>query len=53
MDDTDRNAPASKGDIAGSEERVMARRRDNETKLLSAIYCTAVGPDRRPDHSPL
>ena len=34
----DRNVPATKGDIADSEDRVMERLRDIETKLLNAFY---------------
>ena len=43
----DRNAPATKGDIADSEERVMERLRDIETKLLNAFYGYAKSNDKR------
>jgi hypothetical protein len=43
----DRNAPAAKGDIADSEDRVMERLRDIETKLLNAFYGYAKSNDRR------
>lgn len=43
----DRNAPATKGDIADSEDRVMERLRDIETKLLNAFYGYAKSNDRR------
>jgi hypothetical protein len=43
----DRNAPATKGDIADSEERVMERLRDVETKLLNAFYGYAKSNDKR------
>ena len=43
----DRDAPATKGDIADSEDRVMERLRDIETKLLNAFYGYAKSNDRR------
>jgi hypothetical protein len=43
----DRNAPATKGDIADSEERVIERLRDIETKLLNAFYGYAKTNDGR------
>jgi hypothetical protein len=43
----DRNAPATKGDVADSEDRVMERLRDIETKLLNAFYGYAKSNDRR------
>ena len=43
----DRNAPATKGDIADSEYRVMERLRDMETKLLNAFYGYAKSNDKR------
>jgi hypothetical protein len=43
----DRNAPATKGDIADSEDRVMERLRDIETKLLQAFYGYAKSNDQR------
>ena len=43
----DRNAPATKGDIADSEDRVMERLRDVETKLLNAFYGYAKSNDKR------
>ena len=43
----DRNAPATKGDIADSEDRVMERLRDIETKLLNAFYGYAKSNDKR------
>jgi len=43
----DRNAPATKGDIADSEDRVMERLRDMETKLLNAFYGYAKSNDKR------
>ena len=43
----DRNAPATKGDIAVSEDRVMERLRDLETKLLNAFYGYAKSNDKR------
>ena len=43
----DRSAPATKGDIADSEDRVMERLRDIETKLLNAFYGYAKSNDRR------
>ncbi len=45
MDDL--NEPGSKGDIAASEERVMERLRDIETKLLNAFYGYAKSNDKR------
>jgi hypothetical protein len=43
----DRTAPATKGDIADSEDRVMERLRDIETKLLNAFYGYAKSNDKR------
>ena len=43
----DRDAPATKGDIADSEDRVMERLRDIETKLLNAFYGYAKSNDKR------
>jgi hypothetical protein len=43
----DRTAPATKGDIADSEDRVMVRLRDIETKLLNAFYGYAKSNDKR------
>ena len=43
----DRNAPATKGDIADSEDRVKERLRDIETKLLNAFYGYAKSNDKR------
>jgi len=43
----DRNAPATKGDIADSEDCVMERLRDMETKLLNAFYGYAKSNDKR------
>ena len=43
----DRNAPATKGDIADSENRVKERLRDIETKLLNAFYGYAKSNDKR------
>ena len=43
----DRNAPVTKGDIADSEDRLMERLRDIETKLLSAFYGYAKSNDGR------
>ena len=43
----DRNAPATKGDIADSEDRVLERLRDIETKLLNAFYGYAKSNDKR------
>jgi hypothetical protein len=43
----DRNAPATKGDIADSEDRVMERLRDIDTKLLNAFYGYAKSNDKR------
>jgi len=47
MDEHERKAPATKGDIADSEERVMERLRDIETKLLGAFYAYAKSNDKR------
>jgi hypothetical protein len=58
MDEHERKAPATKGDIADSEERVMERLRDSEervmerlrdieTKLLGAFYGYAKSNDKR------
>ena len=41
----DRNAPATKGDLADMEERVMERLRDIETKLLN-VYGFARSDDK-------
>ena len=43
----DRNAPATKGDIADSEDRVLERLRAIETKLLNAFYRYAKSNDKR------
>ena len=43
----DRNAPATKGDIADSEDRITEWLREVETKLLSAFYGYAKSNDRR------
>jgi hypothetical protein len=42
-----RDAPATKGDIVDSEDRVMERLRDIETKLLNAFYGYAKTNDGR------
>ena len=47
MEDNDRSAPATKGDIADSEGRVIERLRDIETKLLNAFYGYAKTNDKR------
>jgi hypothetical protein len=43
----DRNAPATKGDVTDSEDRVLERLRDIETKLLNAFYGYAKSNDKR------
>ena len=43
----DRNAQATKGDIVDSEDRVMERLRDVETKLLNAFCGYAKTNDGR------
>ena len=47
MDENERKAPATKGDVADLEERVMERLRDIETKLLGAFYGYAKSNDKR------
>ena len=43
----DRTAPATKGDIADTEERIVELLRDVETKLLNAFYGYAKSNDKR------
>ena len=51
MDDNDRNAPATKGDVAdiveALREALMEALRDTETKLLNAFYGYAKTNDAR------
>jgi uncharacterized protein involved in exopolysaccharide biosynthesis len=43
----DRTAPATKGDLADAEERIVETLRDVETKLLNAFYGYAKSNDKR------
>jgi hypothetical protein len=51
MDDTSRNAPATKGDVQDAiktaKDELIEAIRDSETKLLSAFYGYAKSNDKR------